>query len=246
MENIFKLSYSKITDFLSCPKKFQLKHILNLEEEFKETIYTALGSSIHSAIEESLKKDFDYDACLCIFKRELNKHIDNIETKEKQLLFLPTWYNKGEVILTYFYSHYYNKLKGKVLEAEKYFSYPITIKNINILFNGIIDLIYQDEGGIKIIDWKTGKKQTKKDDFQLRIYALVLNKLFNMDVKEFEYVFLKEKTKNKKDVNNKILEQTEKELYDIIEKILNTSDFERNYTSNCRYCSVRNQCESSI
>ncbi|MCM1260562.1 MAG: PD-(D/E)XK nuclease family protein [Staphylococcus sp.] len=238
----FKLSYSKLSDFLSCPKKFQLKHILGKDEEFKETIYTAFGSAIHSAIEETLNKNFDFDAAFCVFKRELEKHILGISIKERQLISTYVWHNKGEIILKYFFKKYFNKLNGNVIETEKYFSFPIKINEVEISFNGFIDLIYKVDEKIKIIDWKTGKKQLDSDDLQLRIYAFILNKLFGYDISEITYAFIKEETENTKIINEEILKETEQEINKIINEILTTRDFKRCFSNNCRYCNVKKYC----
>lgn len=239
---MLKLSYSKIADFLSCPKKFQLKYLLGKDEEFKETIFTAFGSAIHSAIEETLKKDFDFDAAFCIFKRELDKHIMGISVKERQVISVHTWQNKGEEVLKYFFKKYFNKLNGNVVDTEKYFSYQIKINDTEISFNGFIDLIYKVEKKIKIIDWKTGKKQDKDDDLQLRIYALILNKLFGYEVSEITYAFIKDKSENTKEITEDILKQTEEEINKIITDILNTKDFGRCFHTNCKYCNVKKYC----
>lgn len=237
-----KLSYSKLTDFLSCPKKFELKHLLGKEEEFKETIYTAFGSAIHSAIEDSLNKDYDLDAAFCIFKRELSKHIMGVEIKERQTIFLPTWENKGKIVLQYFFDEYFNELKDKVVETEHYFSYPIIINDVEISFNGFIDLIYKIDDKIKLIDWKTGKKQPKGDNLQLRIYALILNKLYNYNVSEIKYAFIKDETENVLEIDQNIINETEKELIKIIKDILETKEFKKCYSNNCRFCNMKKYC----
>lgn len=237
-----KLSYSKLTDFLSCPKKFELKHLLGKEEEFKETIYTSFGSAIHSAIEDSLNKDYDFDAAFCIFKRELSKHIMGVEIKERQTIFLPTWENKGKIVLQYFFDEYFDELKDKVVETEHYFSYPIVIGDVEISFNGFVDLIYKIDDKIKLIDWKTGKKQSKKDNLQLRIYALILYKLYNYDISEIKYAFIKDETENVLEIDQKVIEETEKELLMIITNILETKEFKKCFSNNCRFCNMKKYC----
>ena len=239
--SIDKLSYSKLVDFLSCPKKFELKHILKCDE-FQQTIYTAFGNSIHSTIEEILKKDFDIDAGLCIYKREFAKNILNIPIKERQVIDSKQWYDKAVKILNYFYKKYFNKLRGNIVDVEKYFSYTINVEDKAIIFNGIADLLYKDGNNIKILDWKTGKKQSRDDTLQLRIYALILNKLFNYRFKEAAYIFIKEQSENKFDITPELLEQTEKELITLIKQIIDTKNFQRCFSNNCRFCSVKKFC----
>lgn len=238
------ISYSKINDFNTCPKKYQLIHIDKKLPEEKQNIYSAFGTAIHYAIEQTINKDFDLDLTITYFKNKFDELFDEIPLTKSQLIFKEEWYYKGKQMLTYFYNNIYDVVKEGVIETEKYFSYEI---DKDIFLNGLIDIIFKNEKKeIELWDWKTGKKMPKKDNFQLRIYALCYYKLFGEVPSNIRYIFLKNNTENQTCVNVDILEHTKEELLKIIQEIkqkTEQNDFDRKINKSCMYCSVRKFCE---
>lgn len=236
MEKI-KLSYSSICDFKQCPKCYELKHILKLQPEFKDTIHTCFGSSIHKVIEQSLKNDkiLKLDEIYNMFPNIFIKNLDNVENKD--IIIVPQWIETGKNCLQYYYNNYYKQIKDNFITAEQYFSYNI---KDNIYFNGLIDVIVKNNKNINILDWKTGKYY--KDDLQLKLYALVMQKLYGVMTTEIELIFIKVYKNNKTIINQDILDETDLFLNKIIDKIIQTTIFERKYSSLCKFCNVRQFC----
>lgn len=240
------LSYSKINDYKTCPKKYELIHIKKLLPEEKENIHSAFGSAIHYAIEQTLNKDLDLDLANIFFKKKFNELFENIPLEKRQIIFKQEWYFKAEQMLSYFFDKYYDLIKNKNLETEKYFSYEI---EKDIFIKGLIDLILKYDDKIELWDWKTGKKLTKKDNLQLRIYALCYYKLFNMIPNNLKYIFLKANTKNETEVNLEVLNDTEKELKEIINDIkekTKNNNFERILNKGCFFCPIKKICENEL
>ena len=167
--NTQNFSYSKISTYLECPKRYELQYIRNLVE-FKENIYTAFGEAIHKAIELAINNKYDYDEAFAIFEKTLKERCKLIDPRDMQLIFLSEWYSKAKPIFKYFFDNFYNEIKdGKmeVIGTEKYFKYEILP---NIFYNGIIDLlvkhIEEKEEVIKLPVLKTYKNGKQKTVLQ--------------------------------------------------------------------------------
>lgn len=239
MEKI-KLSYSSLNDFKQCPKCYELKYILKLQPEFKDNIHTCFGSSIHSIIEQVLKNDkiLELDEILNMFSDLFIKNLEKVENNH--LIIIPQWLETGKNCLTYFYNNCYNSIKSNFIAAEQYFSYNI---KDNIYINGLIDVIVKDDKNIKIIDWKTGKYHN--DTLQLKLYALVMQKLYGVMTSEIEYIFIKVNKNNSLKLNQEILDETDFELNKLVNKITLTTKFEKNFSSQCKYCNMKQFCMSN-
>lgn len=242
---MLNLSYSKISDFLTCPKKYELINIKKVLPEEKENIHSAFGSAIHYSIEQSLNKDVDFDLMIIFFKKKFDELFENIPCEKRQLIFKQEWYLKAEQMLNYFYKKIYDLAKSGKVETENYFSYEF---EKDVFLKGLIDFVFRIDNKIELWDWKTGKKLSLKDNLQLRIYAYCYYKLFNKLPVNLRYIFLKAHKENLTEMNEEILNCTENELKDIIKNIKNKiidNKFEKcnNYMEACRYCSVRKFCE---
>ena len=180
-------------------------------------------------------KILELDEILNMFPDLFIKNLDKVENKE--FIIIPQWLDTGKNCLIYFYNNYYKQIKPNFIAAEQYFSYNI---KDNIYFNGLIDIILKDENKIKILDWKTGK--FFKEAEQLKLYALVMQKLYGVTTSELEYVFLKMNKNNALKVNQELLDETEFELNNTINKIILTTKFEKNFGSQCKYCNMKQFC----
>ena len=244
---MLKLSYSKINDYLICPKRYELIHLLHLLPENNENIYSAFGSAIHYAIEQSINQQLDKIAAYAYFESKFNNLFNKIPLAQRQTIFKSEWISKGQEMLTYFFDKIFEKAsKGKV-ETEYYFTYQI---DKDTIFNGLIDLIFlTPEEKVELWDWKTGKKMKKEDNLQLRLYALFFQKATNLMPFKLNYIFLKSGSKNSTEVNLDTLKQTEQELNELIARIkkdISLNIFERNPQNNCKYCPVSKFCNEQL
>ncbi|MDO4198686.1 MAG: UvrD-helicase domain-containing protein [Erysipelotrichaceae bacterium] len=75
-----------------------------------------------------------------------------------------------------------------LMEADKIYSeVPFTYKSEEELWNGIIDLIYEKDGMLHIIDWKTNRNDEGLDEHyhdQLEAYKQAVKKLTGKDVED--------------------------------------------------------------
>ena len=173
-EEVQKFSYSKLSTFMECPKRYELQFIRNLAE-FKENIYTAFGEAIHKAIEITINKKYDYDEAVVIFEKTLRERTTLIDPREMQLIFLDEWYRKAKDLLKYFFDTFDKDIKSgkiEVLGTEKYFKYEIMP---GIFYNGIIDLLVKQTEDIEEII-NLPEIKTLKNGKQKTVIKKIINK----------------------------------------------------------------------
>ncbi len=234
-----QFSYTKINDFFDCPLKFKYHHYLKLP--LPGSPHFSFGNSIHKTFEIFLKehqkksaiKQADLFGSLKSEISDLNfKHLEKLYEK----YWVDEWYadqkqknqyfDLGKHMLKYFFEDFAVK-KPKVSFLEQFFKLPVG----EYFLVGKIDRIDEGKDGIKIIDYKTGKKPEKKaskDISQLYIYQLAAEEFLKKKVESMEYWYLKE---NERDV---IPIATREELFELkteigkkIETIIDTIRFDR-------------------
>lgn len=188
-----KLSYSQINNFHSCPRKWRYEYIDQAIGK-QHNIFLSYGSAVHYVLENLLnlyKKDIDkktielgsdenaiIETGLEYIKKEIEPFEDEDDTG---MLFnmakkhLGDFKNKKG-----FYS--FLKEKPNIIGIEDNFELAIpTVLNdeeIDINVRGFIDLVYEDENGLVVVDHKTSKKKfdkkKRREDLQLPIYFMAV------------------------------------------------------------------------
>ncbi len=111
-------------------------------------------------------------------------------------------------------------------------------------FVGSIDRIDKIKDEIEIIDYKTGnvKKSLSADDkFQLEIYNLVANKLFNITPSKLTFYYLEEGKHSSFEPKVKSLKKTEEKILNIIKRI-KRSKFKPTAGWQCQFCDYKDIC----
>lgn len=162
------------------------KHI---DENTGDTLATIIGTIVHRLMELMImskksvsKQDMIY---FIIEENVTNEFID------KKQYFINMLENVYDVMHSGGFVQ-----KGKapqdilpiILSADKYYSeVPFTIKIDNNIWNGIIDLIYEKDGKLHIIDWKTNKDDEGLDEHyknQLDAYKQAVKESLHQDVED--------------------------------------------------------------
>jgi RecB family exonuclease len=191
-------SPTSILTYMQCPRKYYYRYVKRFE--VKPNIHLFLGSMIHSAIEAFHKVEIsglDGEAASASIYPEMMRHFSR-EWKENTEFFESprvgpwerTFYLKeGLVMLDNFYRHHmivvrdyqrrrglsfseaFNKLRPKT--EMKVFSDRLGVA-------GVIDAVYDYDGKISIVDYKTSKKNELDEEcmIQLSILALLYNEEF--------------------------------------------------------------------
>ncbi len=208
----FKLSFTSLTTYQECPRKFLYNFLLKVPKEKHE--FMILGSSAHYALENFAYKYKKF--------QKNNKKSTNIEKIFKKKIFSKNIFIKQA--LNYLHKQnlekeLFNKISKEISQIlENYYEHLFEItKNIadieknyfgniyldDIALTGKIDLIeYIDKNNnhkknhVKLIDYKTGKPKSKKalqGDTKAKIYTtypykqLIFYKLMTDLDKTFKY-----------------------------------------------------------
>jgi len=237
------LSYSQIETFRTCPLHYKLKYIYQLPTP--PTSSQSFGNTFHSVM-----KTF-YDLVKAGKKMSLSLIFKILEEKWISEGYLGKSHEKRSFEkMKKFLKHYYvNLFDPKIIPIQT--EQPFVVRVGNLRVGGKMDRVDEDEGGVNIIDYKTGANPlTQKEadsDLQLSIYALAATLIpeypFNRkpdEVKLSLYYFDKPQIVT----TRRTAEQIEKAKEEILDykKQIEESDFKCSGNILCESCEYKLFC----
>lgn len=245
-----EFSFSQIAAFTTCPMQYKYAHLLKIPTFGRHQF--SFGQTMHATLQKYLERLQDFQS---------NQQVAlNIPSFELLLdlyhdCFIDEWYpspevkeeykEKGKEALRTFYEQVKTETP-KPWKLECGFHLPIK----DVVLKGRIDRIDTVEGGVEIIDYKTGtpKEELLWDDKrQLVIYALAAEQCFNppLNVVKLTYYYLEDgstvsfvPTEKEKEKFRKLVVETVNEL-----KI---SDFAPEPSvRTCKYCDFKDICPAA-
>ena len=191
------LSFTFVHDYLRCPRCFFVKHVLNLPEEEREG--ATAGQRVHRALERFYTRWRDAEAegtarpgladLLEIGRRTYFGSLAPGEQAEagaleETLALLRTAFER------------LHEASVEVLEVERRVTMPYTVDGVEHRMTAMIDRIDRIEGGVRIVDYKSGAsakrfREPEKDDLQLGIYAMAVEQLYPGTTGRAEYWLLR-------------------------------------------------------
>lgn len=141
------LSYSSVDSYNRCAFRYYLQYILKLID-FEDTFLIKLGNLFHYVLSKCFLDSFDFDT-------EWNSYVlDNMgELSKKERFFLVKLKSELKFIIGEISRQdRFSKLDKKFFEKE----IVIPLED-NVVFKGFIDkIMYDDEGHVVVVDYKTG------------------------------------------------------------------------------------------
>ncbi|NLY04358.1 MAG: Dna2/Cas4 domain-containing protein [Campylobacter sp.] len=221
------LSFSRLNDYLSCPKMYVYKRILKIKEAKKvddANISLLLGSKIHELIAKSYENSnlFNYSKFCDLLdsKSELNEIYKEI--------FKVKFKNFSSLID-----------RGGVVEHEKSFV-ETPVKFEGIFIEGRIDRVEQTANGTVLTDYKLGSLDSAINSYQLAFYEALMG-IKECERQYFSFRFMSFKPPHK-EKNLENLKEEIKKLKSISEE---ESLFDKN-ESNCKYCPYTLLCKRVV
>ncbi len=251
--NITSISFSQLQAFDLCPLHFKARYLLNIPTpnsgplSFGSAMHESLHELHSSAMEKILfsKKDF-----LLLLRKHWRSEGFMSKAYENEM------FEHGEHLLAQYYDTYYDPVHSP-LTLEHPFSFFIN-KNEDpqskpVKISGFIDRIdRRPDGGIEIIDYKTGKpKSLSKRSYQLQLglYALaatqVKNEYLGKKPEEItvSLLYLETGEKLTRDITLDDLKYTEAEIQKKIAEI-EQSDFACSKNILCQNCEYKMLCNA--
>ena len=230
----YKLSKSKINDYLQCPRKFRYSYINKIETEENE--YFKIGGDVHQIAEDFIKlwqKDDSIDFLDTLYELEskyeddYKDHCQNLAEFFKEKLTCEGY----EVLST-----------EEDLLSEKY--------NLS----GKSDLVLEKDGKLTVIDYKTGKSSSVRDYVtELCYYKMLVEDKYPEKTVEYAAIFF---TKDGiyselmftdaeySAINCSITEYNSK--IDLIEEVrekIEVGEFPPRRQFLCQYCDFKDHCD---
>ena len=156
------------------------------------------------------------------------------------------YFKLGKKIIKNFYENY-SKNPPKILKIDNSpaLEMPFNLKIGGHTLFGVIDRIDQADGGIEIIDYKTGESKDKLDfesKEQLLIYQIAAEEVLNMKPKLLTYLYLEDNKKMSFLGSENDKQKQKEKIIEEIEKIKN-SNFDPTPGWQCQYCDFKDICD---
>ena len=266
-------SYSQLAAYSACPYQYRFAHILKIPTRGKEQF--SFGKTLHATLQKLFalineKKGLAQaelfggnppKAPLLKGGREVKISLEEI-LKLYEQNWIDDWYNdkaskakrrqQGKDILKVFYEKHKDNWP-EALYLEKEFNWKIkgpsaklgTSGEADYIVRGAIDRIDKYEGGLKLVDYKTGQPK-KKLDFtdkeQLLIYQLAAGELFREEIKALSFYYLDDNSEAEFLGSAKDLEKIKVKIIAVIEEI-KQGKFPPRASQLCDWCDFNGICE---
>ena len=230
----YKLSKSKINDYLQCPRKFRYAYINEIETGENE--YFKIGGDVHQIAEDFIKlwqKDDSIDFLDTLYELE-SKYDDD--------------YKDHCIHLADFFKEKLTCEGYEVFSTEEY----LFSEKYN--FSGLADIVLEKDGKLTVIDYKTGKSKSARDYVtELCYYKMLVEDAypdktveyaaiyFTKDGKYSELKFIEE---DYSAVNCSVTEYNNK--INLIEKVrekIEAGEFPPKRQYLCQYCDFKTHCD---
>lgn len=219
-------SFSKLNTYQTCPKRFKYKYIKKEKEGECDKSALVRGSAIHEMFENHQKgKEPKKSKYTAEFKKALErphvqkikKHLESPEKTCREISFGLT----------------------------KDFA-PCEYKDKNALFRGKIDLAYNDNGVLNLVDYKTGKpKDEKYQNYdQLLLYSIYFFERYPaLDKLKISYVYVDHDIVNSLVVLRTYIEKHKEHFLNIVKKIETDQEYLPKHSALCKWCPFENTCQ---
>ncbi|MBI3615942.1 MAG: ATP-dependent helicase [Candidatus Omnitrophica bacterium] len=237
-----KFSYTQLQTYRYCPMKYQYSYLYQIP--VRPTPQMFFGIDLHGCLEGFFRKVMEgqvpsLEELLESFRGAFapGRYGEPVQEQEYRRL--------GIDLLTSFYKKNEGAF-GVPLFVEKSFSLAMGDASVQ----GVIDRVDPlGEGGIEIIDYKTGKPKSDlgpDDQLQLQLYALACREVLGLVPKRLSLYFLRSGEKLSFEQTPETLESTRSQVQEIVREI-RSGDFSPTPSlMKCRRCDFRNLCPASM
>ncbi|MCK8825794.1 ATP-dependent DNA helicase [Fuchsiella alkaliacetigena] len=249
---LVKKQFSLTSDILvydTCPRQYELYKEVSFVSS--RTGGNMFGSLVHNCIEDihncclnGEEKILNEDKIEEFFEENYNnlrEHLQHTlapQTKESALRQVINYYKNNEDMI------------NKIDEVEL----PITVEKPSYYINGKIDLILNEKGNYKLVDFKSqqkieSKKLLKKYKLQMATYSNLIQTKHGVDIKE-AYIYWTgeddpQKAKMPLEIESKDITKADNHFDNVVGKIINNNFNVKEKPSNkiCKECDFRYNCD---
>lgn len=254
-----EMSFSQIAAFTTCPQQYKYAHLLKIPTFGRHQL--SFGQTMHGTLQKYLERlqDMQAEVQSSLFEERSKKTPYDIpplsllmEIYESS--FIDEWYPSPEVKEEYRQKGrdackvFYEQVRAQPPRPWK-LECGFHVRVDDVVLKGRIDRIDTIEGGVEIIDYKTGnpkEKLTWEDKRQLVIYALAGEQCFTppLNVVKLTYYYLE----NGATISFVPTEKEKEKLRAmIVETVgeLRASDFTPTPGDHCKWCDFKDICPAA-
>ena len=217
------LSPTSINMYLRCPRKFYLRYIRKLKT--KPSIYLLRGIAVHEALAKFYDMDITPESEIGLLRLNLLNYFHEAWAKHSATI-LKLDISREDIDKIYIesvnmlYGWFYRFMEKASLGIQKpQTEVKLFSKKYNLM--GIMDAIYNNDGKVIIVDYKTSGKDdiTPEIEIQMALYALLYLENFNRKPDMIAVDFLQTGNKKFITVTNDMIDDARKLCIDIRSKI---------------------------
>lgn len=252
-----QLSFTQLRAFETCPLQYKFAHILEIPvfESFQLSFGKTMHNTLHAFFQLWLERVGAQQTSLFVGPKK-SKNEDEPPVSLDELLkiynekWIDDWYQNKKQRDEYFkegeesLKQYFVLLKNNPPRPRS-LEQGFALKIGEVVIKGRFDRIDEVEGGVELIDYKTGASKTelkKQDREQLLIYQIAIEEVLRLKPIKLTYHYLG-------DHSEQSFIGTPEELSELKEKILTEyaqmkdSSFKATPGWQCRFCDFRDICE---
>ena len=236
---MFRASSFRLRMFQQCPRRYKFHYVDDLARIYgKPRPYFTMGDHIHAALKDFLSIVPVEERTVSRLENLLREKWQRNRKGFKDLDDEKQWGERALTQVRWFAQS--QDLSVTPLMLEDFHRAELSPK---ITLVGKIDRVDQEaEGGLHIIDYKTGKMPEEIDRNQLYIYALVLSQEQKLPVSKVSYLYLEAGEFQTLQPTAADLEQAADWVVRTVDRILAERKYPATINSYCRACDFLEIC----
>lgn len=242
--NLVELSFTSFENYRFCPFKYKLSNILNFNKSRRRGLKDAIF--IHEAL-NAINKRIKFNNNIYIGDKEVMQTVDEVIYKKNREIFFDGTYNQIINDVLYYYNNYGKNIK--IVDT----GYLFHLKDKHYVLNGKIDLIYERDGKLVIVDYVDNSldwnDELKEKYMQLHLHVLVLRdqnqEYLGRNIGEIEIYAIKSNEVLTFKIDEEIIGKLQEELKSVALSI-KKGEFNSRKSDNCRNCQYLEICNQNV
>jgi RecB family exonuclease len=180
---MFKLSSFRLRVFRQCRRRYMYQYVERIPT--RPSPYNTMGAHVHTALKTFFSLEATAERTPETLVDLLLESWQHNRAGFADLADEERWRQRAlSQMRTFAQMH---DLTARPFLLEEYFEAPV---NSNLTLLGRIDRVDEDERGLHVIDYKTGRRPEEVDAEQLHIYTIILERSLGRQVARASYLYL--------------------------------------------------------